>query len=136
MTQSNGVPLVVLLEAESTPHHHAETMSKAGFRVVSLVGPDAQVSEVLGHAPNVVAAELTDSSAAQIWEFVRSFRLQPPARFIPCIVYGQRLQAHDIETAARVGALWLQLEPADGGRLAAAARGLVAAARSERRPDA
>ena len=49
----------------------------------------------------------------------------------PCIVYGHSLDAHDIETAARAGALWLELAPADGARLLAAARGLVAAARQQ-----
>lgn len=47
------------------------------------------------------------------------------------IDHDARCQCHDIETAVRVGALWLQLEPSDGARLLAAARGLISAARKE-----
>jgi hypothetical protein len=102
-------------------------MSKAGFRVVSVPAHRASVRYELDQQPSVVAAELGAASAAQTWQFVRRFRQDGDARLIPCIVYGHGLKADDIETAARAGALWLQLEPSDGARLLAAARGLVAA---------
>lgn len=95
----------MLIELEGTPHHHADTMSQAGFRVVSMSAHDAKVSDVLDHAPGVVAVELSAAGPAHTWEFVRRFRQQAVARLIPCIVYGHRLQNDDIETAARAGAL-------------------------------
>jgi len=124
-------PLIVLVETENSEHHHAETASRAGFRVISVPVHEAKAGHVLDQAPNVVAVELSAANPDQTWEFVRRFRQHQAARLIPCIVYGHRLQTGDIETAARAGALWLQLEPSDGARLLAAARGLVAAARKE-----
>ena len=124
-------PVAVLIELDGTQHQHGDALSRAGFRVVSIPTPDASVSHVLDHAPSVVAAELSPMHPEGTWEFIRQFRQHPQARLIPCIVYRHGLEPHDIETAARVGALWLQLEPSDGARLLAAARGLISAARKE-----
>src|SRR5579872_5228303 len=104
-------PVVVLIEPERGQHDHTDVMSKAGFRAVSVPAHRASVKYVLGHRPNVVAAELAAANADQTWAFVRRFREDRAGRFIPCVVYGHGLQPDDIETAARAGALWLQLEP-------------------------
>jgi hypothetical protein len=50
---------------------------------------------------------------------------------IPIVIYGHQLRPQDIEDAARVGALWLHIEPADGARLVAAVRGLFAASHQD-----
>jgi CheY-like chemotaxis protein len=128
-------PVVVLIEAEHGEHHHGEMLSRAGFGVVSIPTQKASVDLVLEHTPDIVAAELTPSHEASTLEFVRRFRERPETRLVPFVVYGHSLRAQDIEAAARAGALWLQLEPSDGARLIAAARGLVAAARKETQPD-
>ncbi len=47
---------------------------------------------------------------------------------VPMIVYGYGLSAADTERAATIGALWLQLVPTDGTKLAAATRGVLTAA--------
>jgi len=131
MTTNASLPLVVLIESDGSQHRHADMMSRAGFRVVSLPARDAKVSDVLDQRPRVVAAELSPANPTHTWEFVRGLRQDSNARAIPCIVYGHSLDAHDIETAARAGALWLELAPPDGARLLAAARGLVAGARKQ-----
>ena len=41
------------------------------------------------------------------------------------IVYGDGLSAADIERATTMGALWLQLEPADGTKLVAATQAVL-----------
>jgi hypothetical protein len=124
-------PLFVLIEQDGTEHHHAEIALRAGFRVVSVLAQEASAAHIVDQAPSVVGVELSSTNPGQTWEFVRRFRQISEARLIPCLIYGHHLQADDIETAARAGALWLQLEPSDGARLIAAARGLVAAAGRE-----
>jgi hypothetical protein len=96
-------PVVVLVAQEGTQHQHADIMSKAGFRVVSIPVHEAKVRRVLDHAPSIVAAELSPADPAHRCELVRQFRRHPEARLIPCIVYGHRLRPADIETAARSG---------------------------------
>lgn len=123
-----GSPLVVLIEPPHRRHHHADTLSRAGFQVVQVAAQDTGVESILGQRPSLVAAELVPTDSAPTWAFVRRFREDPATRFIPLIVFGDHLRLEDIEAAARSGALWLQLEPSNGARLVAAARGLVAAA--------
>jgi len=127
----SSVPLVVLIKSEDGHDEHAEALSRSGFQVMRVPARGASVPDILDQSPNVIAIELRSTETAHVFDLVRRFRESPKARLIPVVVYGHHLRVDDIEAAARAGALWLQLEPTDGARLAAAARGLVAAARRE-----
>jgi CheY-like chemotaxis protein len=124
-------PLVVLIEPKEAQHRHAEAVARAGFRVASVAAEHVDVARVLEQGPAVVAAELDGSGSVPTLDLARRFRQNPQARLIPFVIYGVQLRTQDIENAARAGALWVQLEPADGARLAAAIRGLVAASRED-----
>lgn len=123
-------PLVLLVQPKGSRHKHAELVANAGFRVIELTAEDVDVARVLARGPAVVAAEL-DGAASTTLNLARQFRQNPATRLIPFIIYGHQLSARDIEDAARAGVLWLQLEPTDGARLAAAVRGLIAASRRD-----
>jgi DNA-binding NarL/FixJ family response regulator len=99
--------------------------------VLSLAPEEVDVARVLEHEPAVVAAELDDAGLITVLNLARRFREIPEARLIPFIIYGHHLRPQDIEDAARTGALWLQLEPADGARLVSAVRGLIAASHAQ-----
>jgi CheY-like chemotaxis protein len=120
-------PLVLLVEPQSAQHAHAEKLSHAGFRVATVAAPEFDVARVLAQSPAVIAAELDGSGSVATLSLARQFRQNPQGRPIPFIVFGHHLRNSDIEDIARAGALWLQLEPADGARLVAAVRGLIAA---------
>jgi hypothetical protein len=124
-------PVVVLIEPEGSQHRYGDSLSSAGFHVVHVRTSEANVARVLKPSPSVVAAELIQSHAIDILDFVRRFRENPEARLIPFILYGQSLARRDIEDAARAGAMWLQLDASDGSRLAAAARGLISASHKQ-----
>lgn len=130
---AESLPLVVMIKSKDDHDEHADALSRSGFQVMSVPARDARVGSILDQEPSVIAIELRSTDTTNVFDLVRRFRESPKARLIPVIVYGHHLQADDIETAARAGAMWLQLEAADGARLTAAARGLVAAARKERR---
>src|SRR4051812_6877820 len=93
-------PLVVLIEPKDGRHHHAEMLSRAGFRVVSIPAREATVGRVLAKTPSVVAVELDPSHQPMTFEFTRQFRQDPHARLVPFVVYGHHLRADDIEAAA------------------------------------
>ena len=58
-------------------------------------------------------------------EFTGRLRSDARAREIPVIIYGDRLQAHDIENASRTGLLWVQVCSDDNLKLIAI-RGVLA----------
>jgi hypothetical protein len=105
---------------EPAPAQQEKALYRFEYKTCGIPAHQASVKYVLDQQPSVVAAELGAASAGQTWEFVRRFRQDGDARLVPCIVYGHRLQADDIETAAQAGALWLQLELSDSARLLAA----------------
>ena len=130
-------PLVVLVEpTDARNQHHSESLARAGFRVSSVQTEDVEVARVLEQRPAVIAAELDGAGLVTTLSLAKRFRQNPEARLIPFVIYGHHLRPQDIEDAARAGALWLQLEPADGARLVAAVRGLVAASHPEIEADA
>jgi CheY-like chemotaxis protein len=98
---------------------------------VSVSTEKVDVARILEQGPAIVAAELDGSGAGRTLNLARRFRQDLRARPIPFIIYGHQLRPQDIEDAARAGALWLQIEPTDGARLAAAVRGLIAASRRD-----
>src|SRR5215208_539009 len=120
-------PLVLLVEPRGAQHTHSEKISHAGFRVTTVAAHEFDVPRVLAQSPAVIAAELDGAGSASTLSLARQFRQNPQGRPIPFIVFGHHLRNSDIEEIARAGALWLQLEPADGARLVAAVRGLIAA---------
>jgi hypothetical protein len=77
--------------------------------------------------PAVIAAERDGSGQIDPLDLVSRLRTEARPRGIPIpvIVYGYGLSAHDIERAATIGAMWLQLEPSDGTKLVAAIRGVL-----------
>jgi hypothetical protein len=121
-------PLVLLVEPKGTrnPKHAGELM-RAGFRVMSVASEDVDIVAVLEQGPAVVAAQLDGSGSSSTLNLARRFRQTPQARLIPFVIYGHELRPGDIEEAARIGALWVQVEPGDGARLVAVARGLIRA---------
>ena len=124
--------LVLLVEHKGARNQgHTKALVDAGFRVESVASEEANIARVLARRPAVVAAELDGHGALAALDLARRFRENPRARLIPFIIYGHHLRARDIEDAARAGALWLQLEPADGARLVAAVRGVIAASLRE-----
>ena len=124
--------LVLLVEPKGARNQgHTKALVGAGFRVESVASEEADPARVLERRPAVVVAELDGAGAVATLNLARRFRMNPQARLIPFIIYGHQLRAQDIEDAARAGALWLQLEPADGARLLAAVRGVIAASRRE-----
>lgn len=129
-----NLPLVLLVEPEGAQQQHSEVVANAGFRVTSVAADDVDIARILEQDPAVVAAELDGSGPATL-NLAKRFRETPEASLIPFIIYGPGLRARDIEEATRAGALWLQIEPTDGGRLVAAVRGLIAASRKDRMED-
>jgi CheY-like chemotaxis protein len=121
-------PLILLVEPQVAKHRHADELRNAGFRTLSVPVAEADVDCVVAHRPAVIAAELDGSAAGGgTLEFARRLREQRETQLIPLVIYGHELSHQDIESTARVGALWLQLEPNDGARFVAAVRGLIAA---------
>ena len=124
--------LVLLIEPRGAQNErHADYLTRAGYRVSSVATDHVDIDQVLQQRPAVVAAELDHSGLVGTLNLAKRFRENSQARPIPFIIYGHALRPQDIENAARAGALWLQLEPADGARLVAAVRGLIAASREE-----
>jgi DNA-binding NarL/FixJ family response regulator len=134
---ANAAPLVLLVEDSDHQHDHAGLLTRAGFRVVRL--PTAEITAQLIQEvnPAILVAELNGSRSSDTLDLAprlrgaisrSSPRSYGSASSIPVIVYGHSLSAPDIERAARGGAMWLQLEPADGVKLVAAIRGVLGAA--------
>jgi hypothetical protein len=86
---------------------------------------EVDIAGVLEQGPAVVAAQLDGSGASSTLNLAHRFRQTPQALLIPFVIYGHELRPGDIEDAARIGALWVQLEPSDGARLVAVVRGLI-----------
>ena len=120
--------LVLLVEPNGTRNEaHRAALADAGFRVVSVGTEAIDIADILHQRPAVVAAELDGPGSVATLNLAKKFRQDARTRPIPFIIYGHHLQPQDIEETARVGALWLQLEPRDGARLVAAVRGLIRA---------
>lgn len=123
-------PIVLLLEPSDPRHHHTELLTRAGFRVVR-AAPEEVNSQLLREVkPAIIAAERDGSGQLDPLDLTSRLRAEAPSRTIPTptIVYGYGLSEHDIERAAAIGAMWLQLEPSDGSKLVAAIRGVLTAA--------
>jgi DNA-binding response OmpR family regulator len=132
LTDRDTKSLVLLVEPRGARNHrHAESLARAGYRVSSVAAEDIDIADVLQQGPAVVAAELDHLGLVGTLDLAKRLRENSQARLIPLIIYGHQLRPRDMENAARAGALWLQLEPADGARLVAAVRGLIAASRKE-----
>ena len=137
---THGAPAVLLVESSSPEHHHAELLRRAGLHVVSLPPEQVTSHRIQALNPAIIAVELNESRPSDALDLApllhgdarsRSDSNHGRAerrRYIPVIVYGHGLSAPDIETAARSGAMWLQLEPSDGVKLVAAIRGVLTAA--------
>ena len=122
-------PVVLLLEPSDPDHHHAEMLTGAGFRVVSLPAHELTERAVKDVKPAIIAVELDGASSRDALDLApRLHGAAPRGEPIPVIVYGHGLSAPDIERAVTGGAMWLQLEPADGAKLLAAIRGVLTAA--------
>ena len=131
-TSMTPKPLVLLVEpTDARNQQHSESLARAGFRVSSVQTEEVEVARVLEQRPAVIAADLDSAGLVMTRDLARRLRQDREARLIPFVIYGHHLHPQDIEDAARAGALWLQLEPTDGSRLVAAARGLLAASRNE-----
>jgi hypothetical protein len=122
------VVLVIAPTPRSDPHDHSNTLTQAGFRVVTFTHDQASVPGVLRLGPRIIVAELADGESRAMFDLLRLFKTHQSVRHIPVIVYGIALTAGEIETIARVGAMWLQLEPTDGFKLVGAVRGVLRAA--------
>jgi len=122
-------PLVLVIrhEQQAPNHDHKAILGKAGFQVVSHTHEEASVAEVLRMAPRIIVAELGSGGSEAMFSLVRRLKAHQLARHIPLIVYGIGLTADEIETTAHAGAMWLQLEPADGYKLLGAIRGVLRA---------
>jgi hypothetical protein len=138
--KSSVPPLVLLVEPSAARHHHAALLAGAGFRV-ELLPPQAVTTQLIQDTnPAIIAIELDESNPGDALELAPRLRASADSRLTgpeerrgskfrtPVIVYGHGLAAADIERAARGGALWVQLEPADGVKLVAAIRGVLTAA--------
>src|SRR5688572_23885375 len=125
MRQINDGMLVLLL-TPTQPHKHDHTavLTKEGYRVQVHTHSEASVTEILRLDPAVVIAELGDEGRAGMFELVQRLKEHKLTRHIPLIVYGVGLTAGEIESTARAGAMWLQLEPRDGYKLLGAIRGV------------
>jgi DNA-binding response OmpR family regulator len=123
-------PLVLLVSPENAKHHHQEVLTNAGFRVAAVPRQDVDDTQIRDIQPDIIAIELDEGHSSDALDLARGLRAEAGthAIFVPVIVYGLGLNATAIEEAARGGALWLQLEPADGAKLVAAIRGVLSAA--------
>ena len=103
---------------------------RAGLRVVTLPPHEVNSGLLQDVKPAVIAAERDASAQNDALDLASRLRAEtrPGALPIPVIVYGYGLSAADIERAATIGAMWLQLEPMDGTKLVAAIRGVLTAA--------
>jgi len=127
MAAATTAPLVLLIEPSNPIHQHAQHLAGAGF-VVATLPLEEVMSGFVAVQPAVIAVELDPERPEDVFKLAWRLRADQPMRAIPVIVYGHGLSADDIERAARGGAMWLQLEPADGNKLVAAIRGVLAAA--------
>jgi hypothetical protein len=126
---ASGQPIVLVIvpTIQSDAHDHTQTLTQAGFRVVPFTHEQASAPGVLRLGPRIIVAELADGESRAMFDLLRLFKTHPLVRHIPVIVYGVALTAAEIETIARVGAMWLQLEPTDGFKLVGAVRGVLRA---------
>jgi DNA-binding response OmpR family regulator len=129
MESPSGPPVVLLVEPSDPKHHHAEMLTRAGFRVVQLPPHEVTTLRTQDVKPAIVAVELDGSGSSDALDLAPRLRREARPRTIPIpvIVYGHGLSAADIERAAMAGAMWLQLEPSDGAKLVAAIRGVLTA---------
>jgi hypothetical protein len=123
-------PLVLLVTPASPKHHHEGMLTDAGFRVVALPQREVQDAQIRALKPAIIAVECDEGHRSDSLNLAPRLRAAAGTRAIPVpvIVYGHGLSATAIEEAARGGAMWLQLEPADGAKLVAAIRGVLFAA--------
>jgi DNA-binding NarL/FixJ family response regulator len=119
------VVLQITPQPDERVHDHAAILASAGFHVITHTHDQSSVKAVLRLAPRIVVAELADGGRETMFDLVQ--QLKASARHIPVIVYGVGLTAVEIETIARAGAMWLQLEPTDGFKLVGAVRGVLRA---------
>lgn len=68
-----------------------------------------------------------ENRVADTLELARHLQSNDRARAIPFVVYGAQLSAFHIESIARAGAMWLQIEPSQGTKMVGAIRRIVAA---------
>lgn len=123
-------PVVLLVEPSAPKHHHAEMLTRAGFRVIGLPPHEIDSRLMKDVKPAIIAVELDGERSADALDLAPRLREEARLRSVPVpvIVYGHGLSAADIERAARGGVMWLQLEPSDGAKLVAAIRGVLTAA--------
>jgi len=126
---TSSAPLVLLAESAHAEHHHAEMLTRAGFRVVRLTVHEVTPALVRDVKPAIIAMEFDGSQPSDGLDLAPRLRAdaRPRAIPVPVIVYGHGLSAPDIQRAATGGAMWVQLEPSDGAKLVAAIRGVLAA---------
>lgn len=86
MTRSaDSSPALVVLIEPTAHQHHAGTLLRAGFRVISVPADAATVSRVLGPKASVVAAELNPIRPTATFAFAQEFRADPQTRLIPFV---------------------------------------------------
>ena len=126
MSSDTSSPLVLLVVSSDIKHRHAAILAADGFRVATQTEPESTVRAIMKMEPSIIVAEL-DSASDVTLVLVRTLHQHALARYIPMIVYGFGLTPEQIESTARSGAMWLQLEPSDGYKLLGAVRGVLAA---------
>jgi hypothetical protein len=126
MTTPAGGPLVLLVQA-SDARRHQDMLRQAGFRVHASADVTHIQGEVLTVKPALIAIELAAGRAVNVFQSAGELRSESGARDIPVILYADRLQAQDIENAARARLLWVQIGGGDDLKLVAAIRGVLAA---------
>jgi PleD family two-component response regulator len=112
MTTPAGGPLVLLVQA-SDARRHQDMLRQAGFRVHASADVTHAQGDVLTIKPALIAIELAAGRSVNAFRCAGELRAQPGARDIPVILYADRLEAQDIESAARARLLWVQI---GGGR--------------------
>jgi CheY-like chemotaxis protein len=119
-------PLVLLIRPVAATDAHEKLLARAGFSVRTSLNDRMCEADVLAIAPALIAVELQADRSSDALDFARRLRGHPRTRLIPVVLYAAHLERDEIEHPAHTGILWLQVGPADGLKLVAAIRGVLA----------
>ena len=118
-------PTVLLLDPRGGGRN-AHDLRSAGLHVVEVRDPQAADASLWLHQPSVIVARLDARTREQYLAWCRSHRTLQDGKHIPIVFTTERISQDDMRLTLDPGALVLAVRPADGAKVVAAIRGVLA----------